>query len=421
MLSKEKKYDLIMRALQEEDRPIQAAWRLALAGFHVLPVRCTTEKDEAQQKRPSYPYSSTNTLSKKDGKEAFRDAWSDPRTGVALSPHIGCGILIIDADTPEEVGALGQWWKDTTGEELPTQTVVTPGLQDTNGNWSHKNGGHWYITYSNLDFDGVLDEDLYKKNQNIEYSGSHFNIRLHGSYNVLPPSKRSSGSYKLVGSLIDGTETGVSKALIEACKKPERPDFTPGAIDKTAGFDGEDFTFDDEKPLVDRIATWSSRYANLDTLIGLGFDEDNTSTCSSSCVSLHYARSSHGRSAVLHGGTCSVSAPGTITVFSGTLANDLDIDESTVITVWTVVRQLKYNGDLQACIRGEGIHQELKPIDRHKALKKVERRTTNNAVSYRRTALDEALAAAERKSVRGRLDAIEEMSIRRREKRRLIA
>lgn len=357
----------IENALRNDD-PLDTAWELTELGMHVLPVRCTAEKDTGKEKIPVYPYSSRNTLTVEDDAEEFEEAFKNPRYGVALSPHIGCGVIIIDADTPEEVNALQQWWMDTTGEDLPTPTVITPGMQDENGNWEHSNGGHWYISYLPAIAKHV-DAMTYSKNANVEYGDSHFNVRVQGSYNILPPSRRSTGSYKMVEHIINGMQkttdetTTVAHKLFGYCKKKTQS-FSHKEIDNVERFTtgGQDTVFDfpADMSLQDKLTVWVETLGAINIVESTGrFSPDNSSTCGGECVSLHYEGSTQSRSAVVHGRGCTAAPHGTITIFSDSLRTELDTQKD-VVSVWTLVKHLKYNGDTQEAIHGEGLHTDMK-------------------------------------------------------------
>lgn len=347
----------ILHALKEGSS-IETAWLLTELGFEVLPVRCTTESNKDKEKIPAYPFSSIDTLTPDDEWEEFEEAFEDPRLGVALTPRIGCGLVIIDADTPSEVKSLAEWWKAHTDRELPPATVATPGVQDESGEWLHEQGGHWYVTYDSSTLSSDVDPYDYAKNKNISWGDDHFNVRLHGSYNILPPSKRSTGSYKVVGDVYDGEELGIAPVLVRELKK-ERVKRPQIRIERPEAFTSDDgrFQFPVGMSLGERIAVWHNTVHPMDVLFRAdGFSKDTSTTCSHNCESVHYDGSAHDRSAVVHGNGCSRAAQGTMTIFSGTLADELGVEPQSVVSMWTVAKKLIYNDDLDACIRGEGIH-----------------------------------------------------------------
>lgn len=363
MVTRYEKRILDIEKALDENEVLETAWALTEMGMHVLPVRCTADKDK--EKIPVYPYSSRNVLTKDDDWETLQEAFSDTRYGIALSPHLGCGLIIIDADTPEEVQALKSWWEDMTGQELPEATVITPGMQDSDGNWAHEQGGHWYIAHP-LKMTRGLDETRYSKNVNVEYGESHFNVRLHGSYNILPPSKRSSGSYKLHGYIIDGKtqvldeDTTVAEKLLELCEK-KTPEFKPITVIDTSRFvSNGTFDFPEDMSLGEKLSVWVDTLGAAELIYSTGkFSPDDTSTCGQDCIAVHYDAGTQGRSAVVHGRGCTAAPYGTVTIFSDTLKADVEA-KGDVTSVWSVVKALKYGGDTQAAIHGEGLHTEVR-------------------------------------------------------------
>lgn len=354
--------DRIEDALREDD-VLETAWQLTDLGLHVLPVQCTAARRD-KEKLPVYPYSSNNVLTRDNDWDDLCDAFDDERYGIALSPHIGCGLIIIDADTPEEVGALSSWWQDALGEELPDPTVITPGMQDEEGNWQHKNGGHWYVAYSPR-MTKEFDPARYAKNATVEYEGSHFNVRIQGSYNILPPSRRRAGSYKLVGHITSGmvkTLDGdrLAEKFFAICEK-KTPTFEPVQIENSQRFaTGDGFNFPAGMSLKEKIAIWVDTRGAYDLVASTGrFAPDNTATCSQECHALHYDGSKQGRSAVVHGLGCNAAPHGTVTVFSDTLKGDINAKQD-VVSVWTLVKELKYAGDTQEAIHGEGLHTPMR-------------------------------------------------------------
>lgn len=348
------------------DDPLDTAWELSELGMNVLPVRCTAGNNKDMEKMNVLPYTSNNTLSRENSVKEFERAFKNPKYGVALSPYIGCGVIIIDADTPEEVNALEQWWMDTTGEELPTPTVITPGVQGEDGSWKHENGGHWYISYLPSIAKNV-DPETYSKNKNVQYADSHFNVRVQGSYNILPPSRRSTGSYRMVGHITNGMQktvdgdTTIAHKLFGYCKKKIN-NFKPVQIDNVGRFTTSDnqFNFPADMSLQEKLHVWVETLGAINIVESTGkFSPDNSSTCGSECVSLHYEGSSQSRSAVVHGRGCSAAPHGTITIFSDSLKTELNT-ENEVVSVWTLVKHLKYNGDTQEAIHGEGLHTEIR-------------------------------------------------------------
>jgi hypothetical protein len=96
----------------------------------------------------------------KGGKEPATDrgvhaATVDPATfdrmyaeGMNLGVNLGASnLVVVDADTPDEVAGLTSWWKlRHPDDDLPAPTTRTPGTPT-----HHSNGGHWWV----VDADGT--------------------------------------------------------------------------------------------------------------------------------------------------------------------------------------------------------------------------------------------------------------------------
>lgn len=133
----------------------------------------------------------------------LKDATDDPdelaeqyRPGMNLGIHLGrSGLLVIDADTVDEVTALQQWWGDT----LPAATVATPGT--SNG---HTGGGHWYIAAGT-----DVSTSLTKLRVAPDGSQAHATVMSGESYTVAPGSFRTDVAdptychYQARGDVID--------------------------------------------------------------------------------------------------------------------------------------------------------------------------------------------------------------------------
>lgn len=103
--------------------------------------------------------------------------------GVAVGPS---RLLVVDCDTAEQVSAF---LSDADIEVPLPPTVRSPGQIDSDGNWAHRDGGHFYFTY-----EGSLPD----------YSGSltatgGYVILWADRYVLIPPSVRPEGAYTLSG------------------------------------------------------------------------------------------------------------------------------------------------------------------------------------------------------------------------------
>lgn len=104
------------------------------------------------------------------------------------------GLVVIDADTPEQVSAF----EAACGETCPVATVSTPGARDAaSGEIVHHDGGHWYFTVP----EGMgLPEDAGSLKSSAEDGYAALWSRR---YVLIPPSTRPEGAYKAVGAVME--------------------------------------------------------------------------------------------------------------------------------------------------------------------------------------------------------------------------
>lgn len=140
---------------------------------------------------------------------------SDPEAALNLAIHPGRSrLVVIDADTEEEVAAWRGWWEENGGPDLLVPpTVQTPGAQDKDGNWKHRNGGHWYLT---LPEGYDLPEDAPAK-ITVKHGGGQFTAYAGDCYVLIPPSTRPEGRYEVVG-----TDYPAPQALLDRLVATER-------------------------------------------------------------------------------------------------------------------------------------------------------------------------------------------------------
>lgn len=198
---------------------------LAKAGLHVLlcapeskvPVDMRTKKqredDEAAGLVKAGVYLATDNTRRLDSYigRYLKDAPKRKSTGpvgygpdarVTLGVHLGPSrLVVIDADTAEEVEAVRHYWATKEGvdvDRVPAPTVATPGQVDDQGNVIHKDGRHWYFRLP----EGMeLDPAATSSGITIEVPevGASFTIKSGNSYVLIPPSYRNGNEYRLVG------------------------------------------------------------------------------------------------------------------------------------------------------------------------------------------------------------------------------
>ena len=308
---------------------------------------------ESHQGRP-YSWSAVENLGSHCEWENFEYAWHDERIGVGVCTQPEKSLFIIDADTPEELKALHTWWEDITGEELPEPTVKTPGkYNEETGVWDHKDGGHWYL---------VMPEGMYspgsiraqKQGVTVTVGDSHFAIRAGNLYVLAPPTVRTDGEYLFHGDIISAEDWGIVNDIQELLIQPPTEN-------KKSNYDFtnvSDIFYDDGESLTSRIAKWVESGADLAYLFSSGFSENNHHQCGGSCIEAHWKRSSDSRSVTFHMPGCPKYAHGQVSIWSDTVSADFDVPQNKMTNTWRLVERLKYSGDQQACIHGEGLHIE---------------------------------------------------------------
>lgn len=308
---------------------------------------------EGHKGRP-YSWSAVENLGSHCDWEEFEYAWHDERIGVGVCTQPEKSLFIIDADTPEELKALHTWWEDTTGESLPEPTVKTPGKYNEETKvWDHKDGGHWYL---------LMPEGMYspgsiraqKQGVTVSVGDSHFAIRAGNLYVLAPPTVRTDGEYLFHGDIISAEEWGIVNDIQELLiQKPEE--------NKKSNYDFttvSDIFYDDGESLTSRIAKWVESGADLQYLFSSGFSENNSHQCGGTCIEAHWKRSSDSRSVTFHMSGCPKYVHGQVSIWSDTVSADFDVPQNRMTNTWRLVERLKYGGDQQACIHGEGLHIE---------------------------------------------------------------
>lgn len=117
-------------------------------------------------------------------------------------------VVVADCDTTDEVEWFKQWAAEKSGDPrwldtLPT--VNSPGVQQTDGVWKHKGGGHFWFSIG----EGATAEDGTPINPlpnsirsvTVQKPGSdvQFTLMCNRAYVLIPPSVRPEGAYVACG------------------------------------------------------------------------------------------------------------------------------------------------------------------------------------------------------------------------------
>lgn len=134
--------------------------------------------------------------------------------GVNLAVEVGgSGLVVVDADTPEQVAAF----LADSGGSLDVPTVSTPGQRDpATDEFVHHDGGHWYFTVP----EGV---DLPCGTGAATLgSGAGYSVLWDRRYVLIPSSTRPEGEYKATGDVLPLPGWLRDKISAEAGKRVER-------------------------------------------------------------------------------------------------------------------------------------------------------------------------------------------------------
>lgn len=102
-------------------------------------------------------------------------------------------LVVVDVDTAQEHSAFIRMWEDATGTDtgMDSPTVLSPGAQDKDGQWVHKDGGHyWFTLPAGIELPqgmGVLKGE------------GGWSVMWRDKQVLVPPSSRPEGTYRLVG------------------------------------------------------------------------------------------------------------------------------------------------------------------------------------------------------------------------------
>lgn len=159
------------------------------------------EAEEAGRVKPTGLHMAT-TNSTEIGRwiEKYR-ADREETTPVNMAMEVGRSrLIVVDVDTEAELAAWRALWAEKSGDDRlawVAPTVSSPGVQDAEGNWIHKGGGHFYFTIPE-DLDLPTAPGSITPPVNAE--GATFTIYWRDRYVLIPPSVRKEGAYWLSGT-----------------------------------------------------------------------------------------------------------------------------------------------------------------------------------------------------------------------------
>ena len=323
-----------------------------------------TRKSYTKKGEPSFRYiDGLKTLWFPYGKKNPLSWGEDDDTLDFLEDHcFASGVIFnddligIDADTPEEVETLRDWWYKITGEEDVQWTVKTPGVvkEGENGErvHQHKAGGHIWIRMPEGWTDSLPHNS--RGNTTVGEGDTAFAIHRNGSYFLTPHSSRSEGSYVLTGEVVDAT-TEHMKPLVDAIIK----EFTPEVAAPLPGSKYHKGSFiprsSYESDTAARLEEWSENrsWGSIFQELGWSF---TTGTCSGGeCVEFTHPSSKSGsHSGVAHGANCT-SGPvkDAVTIYSSTAQTETGLEG--LVKKYKFVLEVLYSGSTDSFFASEPV------------------------------------------------------------------
>lgn len=259
-------------------------------------------------------------------------------------------LIGVDADTPEEVSALRQFWKEHNENPRITWTTRTPGVvsegEDGEPIVQHKAGGHIWIRMpegwetslpKGSRGNTKVTREVHMDDDEIVESG--FAIHREGSYFLTAGSTRSEGPYRLTGEIVDATTKEMEPlvdAIIEAFTPPPAPKVYTKKFEPRYDDSGQ-------RSVAERLEEWSEHrpWASVFTDLQWRYV---IAHCSGECAEFFHPDSSSGQySGIAHGESCSSGpVPGGITLYSDTAKNSLGFGFA---TKYKFVLEALYNGN----------------------------------------------------------------------------
>lgn len=166
--------------------------------------------------------------------DRYRKFYSSDSDVVPVNFAVSVGpsnLIVVDCDTREQVEAFLRDAADAAGVahnlDIPP-TVRSPGQRDGEGNWAHKDGGHYYFT---------TDEPMPSHSGSLTASGGYV-VLWSRRYVLIPPSVREEGPYYLAGQdfpaspwLRGVVEAAVNRKILHSQGAASSPQLTD-AIDQ---------------------------------------------------------------------------------------------------------------------------------------------------------------------------------------------
>ena len=141
---------------------------------------------------------------------AIEDSYPEDHPWPNFAVEVGSSnAVVVDCDTADEVAWFKEWAAQQSGDAkwMKTMpTVLSPGVF-ADGEWKHRDGGHYWFTIDEAaeltTSDGVpvkpLPEEITKVTVKKPGTNVQFTIMVNRAYVLIPPSHRAEGSYRAAG------------------------------------------------------------------------------------------------------------------------------------------------------------------------------------------------------------------------------
>lgn len=141
---------------------------------------------------------------------AIEDSYPEDHPWPNFAVEVGSSnAVVVDCDTADEVAWFKEWAAQQSGDAkwMKTMpTVLSPGVF-ADGEWKHRDGGHYWFTVDEAaeltTGDGIpvkpLPEEITKVTVKKPGTNVQFTIMVNRAYVLIPPSHRAEGSYRAAG------------------------------------------------------------------------------------------------------------------------------------------------------------------------------------------------------------------------------
>lgn len=369
--------DILGTYLVEEDADLALALTMQALqeqGVEVLPVwggepGNPQHEKRITQKQPALGYSAKATYPTVSTEAELEELLDKMIRGGVCAYGIKPNeqLIVIDADTPEEVQGLHTFLTQCGVEDWQF-TVQTPGLGelDENGERKHREGGHLYITVPEGVLYGVKGRKAHARGFSIYGPGNHYLLGT-GSTRA---GTGTSGWYELVGEVLSGEDyPELVMGIREALTTTHTPTHPPAHTDNIKSTPRAERVYKDSSHTEQRFRDWSidTPWSSLLSRLGLvhaGFSQ--VPGCGASCISVRHERGSSAIGGTAHEVDCPVvsgTTTGLLWAHSDTMRSSMPQvpwkgQGEVSATKWQVVLHTLYSGDVAFAFASEPDLQE---------------------------------------------------------------